>query len=326
VHLSEKAVEPPGEARADLDILLDYARRMDFRDKDGGPLIPWTDAESAFEAWKACSRGRPCDYTGLTYDRLRDSAGIQWPCTDDSPDGTERLYTDGQFNTDPDHCESFGHDLATGAAFDESSYRAKEPKGRAFLHGDGYRPAPEQPSDDYPLLLTTGRSVYHFHTRTKTARAPQLDAAAPAVWVELSVVDAGAMDIHEGDLVRVQSPRGAIQAPVRIAGIRPGVVFVPFHYGYWDQADGTGADRDGNTTRTAANELTETMWDPVSKQPLFKVAAVNVTLLERGTEPSPAPTVGGSAPADADAVAPTIGGRDAEVTVTTADPAEPEEA
>ena len=110
------AVDPPGEARSDLDIFLDYARRMDFRDRDGGPLITWHDPESAFEAWKACSRGRPCDYTGITYDRLRGGVGIQWPCTAAHPDGTERLYTDGTFNTDPDYCETFGHDLATGAA------------------------------------------------------------------------------------------------------------------------------------------------------------------------------------------------------------------
>ena len=116
VHLSERAVDPPGAARSDLDIFLDYARRMDFRDRDGRPLIGWHDAESAFEAWKACSRGRPCDYSGLTYDRLRGGSGIQWPCTAERPDGTERLYTDGVFNTDPDYCETFGHDLATGAA------------------------------------------------------------------------------------------------------------------------------------------------------------------------------------------------------------------
>jgi anaerobic selenocysteine-containing dehydrogenase len=66
VHLSDKAVEPPGSARSDLDIFLDYARRMDFRDKDGNPFPPWTDAESAFDAWKKCSAGRPCDYTGLS--------------------------------------------------------------------------------------------------------------------------------------------------------------------------------------------------------------------------------------------------------------------
>jgi anaerobic selenocysteine-containing dehydrogenase len=59
VHLSDKAVEPPGQARPDLDIFLDYARRMDFRDKDGAPLPPWHDPESAFTAWKQCSAGRP---------------------------------------------------------------------------------------------------------------------------------------------------------------------------------------------------------------------------------------------------------------------------
>ncbi len=80
VHLSDKAVDPPGDARADLDIFLDYARRMDFRDKDGQPLVWWHDAESAFEAWKRASAGRPCDYSGLSYEKLRGGSGIQWPC------------------------------------------------------------------------------------------------------------------------------------------------------------------------------------------------------------------------------------------------------
>lgn len=72
VHHSDKAVDPPGEAKPDLDIFLDYARRMDFQDKDGGPLIPWHDPESAFRAWQACTEGRPVrDYTGLSYDKLR---------------------------------------------------------------------------------------------------------------------------------------------------------------------------------------------------------------------------------------------------------------
>ena len=69
VHLSEKAVEPPGEARPDLDIFVDFARRLGLTDKDGDPLVRWSDAEGAFEGWKECSRGRPCDYTGLSYDR-----------------------------------------------------------------------------------------------------------------------------------------------------------------------------------------------------------------------------------------------------------------
>jgi anaerobic selenocysteine-containing dehydrogenase len=101
VHLSERAVDPPGEARSDLDIWLDYAARMGFRDRDGEPLVGWSDPEGAFEAWKACSRGRPCDYSGLSYDRLRDAGGVQWPCTATAPGGTERLYADGRFPTDP---------------------------------------------------------------------------------------------------------------------------------------------------------------------------------------------------------------------------------
>jgi anaerobic selenocysteine-containing dehydrogenase len=142
---------------------------------------------------------------------------------------------------------------------------------------------------DHPFLLTTGRTVYQFHTRTKTARAPELDAAAPAVWVEISAPDANALGVGEGDLVRVESPRGAMEGRVRISGVRGGVVFVPFHYG----------SREGEPPR-AANELTITAWDPVSKQPIFKVAAVRVTKLRSGDgTPSPAPLVGGPAPVDA---------------------------
>jgi anaerobic selenocysteine-containing dehydrogenase len=269
VHLSERAVAPPGDARPDLNIFLDYARRMDLRDRDGAPLIKWHDPESAFAAWKLCSKGRPCDYSGLTYDRLRDSPGIQWPCTEAG--GAERLYGDGHFNTDPDYCESYGHDLRTGAADTESDYRAKEPRGRAFLHTAPYEASPEVTSDEYPLLLTTGRTIYHFHTRTKTGRAPKLHAAAPDVWAELAPSDAQAIGVSEGDLLAIESVRGAIHAAVRVADIRPGVVFVPFHYGYWD-LDAPGPEGAGR----AANELTITGWDPVSKQPTFKIAAVRV--------------------------------------------------
>ncbi|MDO3701434.1 nitrate reductase [Micromonospora sp. C28SCA-DRY-2] len=306
VHLSEKAVDPPGEARSDLDIFLDYARRMDFRDRDGGPLIPWTGPEEVFEAWKECSRGRPCDYTGISYDKLRGGSGVQWPCTEEHPDGTERLYTDGVFNTGPDYCETFGQDLSTGAEFTQSEYRAREPNGRAFLPAVDYQPSPEVPDDEHPLLLTTGRTVYQFHTRTKTGRAAQLDAAAPQVWVELNPADAERLGIAEGDLVGIASPRGAVQARARLCGIRPGVVFLPFHYGYFDQ------DPNERTPR-AANELTVTAWDPISKQPLFKVAAVAVAKLADGDGvPAPAPTVGGSEPVPGADVPATVGGPAAE--------------
>ncbi|MFD2090869.1 molybdopterin oxidoreductase family protein [Blastococcus deserti] len=309
VHLSEKAVDPPGEARPDMDILIDFAHRLGLEDKDGAPLVKWSDPEGAFEAWKECSRGRPCDYTGITYDKLRGGSGIQWPCTEDSPDGTERLYADGRFYSDPEYCESYGRDILTGAPFEESDYKAMNPDGKAIIRAAEFVPPHEMPSRDRPFILITGRTLYHFHTRTKTGRAPQLQAAAPEVWVEMSPGDAGRLGVGEGDLLEVSTARGSVRARLRISEIRDGVLFLPFHYGYWDDP---GAVENGR----AANELTLTDWDPASKQPIFKTAAAavrKVRLSRRGR--SPAPTTTGSAPATP-GPAPTRGGRTAEVQET----------
>jgi anaerobic selenocysteine-containing dehydrogenase len=306
VHLSEKAVDPPGEARSDLDVFLDYARRMDFRDKDGRPLLDWKGPEDGFEAWKECSRGRPCDYTGLSYAKLRGGSGIQWPCTDERPDGTERLYTDGEFPTAPQYCESYGHDLLTGATTGETVYKATVQPGRAWLKALDYSPPHEEPDADYPLRYTTGRTVYHFHTRTKTGRSRRLNDAAPEPWVEMSVEDAARAGCREGDIVRVTSRRGRLEVPVRVGDIRPGTVFAPFHYGYWDAPDGgapggdsasPGAAASPAGPTRAANELTITEWDPVSKQPVFKNAAVRVERLRTGDGPSKAPDTAASRPA-----------------------------
>jgi anaerobic selenocysteine-containing dehydrogenase len=301
-------VEPPGEARPDLDILIDFARRMDLKDKDGAPLVKWSDPEGAFEGWKECSRGRPCDYTGLSYDRLRGGSGIQWPCNDEHPDGTEHIYVDGKFWAEPSYCESYGRDMVTGAPLEPTEYKAMNPDGRAVLKAAGYVPPHELPSQDFPFQLITGRTLYHFHTRTKTGRAPQLQAAAPEVWVEMSASDAADRGLGEGDLLEVTTPRGRVAARLRVGGIRPGVLFLPFHYGYWDEP--AGSEPDGAHGR-AANELTLTDWDPASKQPIFKTAAAQVTLLERTAgEPAPAPTTTGSRPVS-DHVPPTTGGEKA---------------
>lgn len=101
VHISHKAVEPPGEARPDFDIFVDFSNRMDFRDKDSNPLIPWTTPEDGFEAFKRLTKGRPCDYTGMSYEKLTGGSGLQWPCTEERyPNGCERLFEDGVFFTD----------------------------------------------------------------------------------------------------------------------------------------------------------------------------------------------------------------------------------
>lgn len=296
VHLSEKAVEPPGEARSDLDIFIDYAHRLDLRDQDGKPLIKWSTPEEAWNAFTAITKGRLCDQSALTYEKLRGGTGretgIQWPCTDEAPNGTQRLYGDWVFATQSDFCESYGHDLLTGSENEPDEYRAHHPDGRAILKAADYLSPHEPISDAYPLQCTTGRTVYHWHTRTKTRRTEQLDAAAPQMWVEMCPQDAQPLGISEGDIVRVGSPRGAIEAPVRVGGTRPGVVFAPFHYGYFDTEGGSRPDG----TARAANELTRTEWDPVSKQPIYKVTAVRVTKIADGGRPSLAPTTAASAP------------------------------
>ena len=308
VHLSEKAVEPPGQARPDLDILIDYAHRLGLKDRDGQPLVKWSTPEEAFEGWKDCTRGRPCDYTGLSYDKLRGGSGIQWPCNEENPDGTERIYVDGKFWSAPDYCESYGRDMVTGAPVSETEYRALNHAAKAVIKAVQYLPPHEAPGEEHPFALITGRTLYHFHTRTKTARAPQLQKAAPEVWVEMSAADAGRLGFDEGDLLEVASPRGSVQARLRVSGIRDGVLFLPFHYGYWDKPGGDRPDGAGS----AANELTITEWDPVSKQPLFKTAAARVTRVRPGGGvPSAAPTTTASKPVLAGVPA-TVGGPAAE--------------
>ena len=265
------AVLPPGEARADLDIFLDYAARMDFRNKDGDPLIGWTTPEGAFDAFKTISAGRPADYSAMSYPVLRERGWMQWPCSPAAPEGTQRLYTDHTFPTWTDYTEDYGHDLLTGAPREEAEHRSLRAEGRAFLRAAEWVPPVEPPGDAFPLRLATGRTVHHWHTRTKTGRVPELQAAAPHVWVELHEDDAAQLGIVAGDRCRVVSPRGQIEGEARLGRPRRGQVFVPFHYGYWDLGD-AGPSGGGR----AANELTITAWDPVSKQPLFKTAAVRV--------------------------------------------------
>ena len=247
VHLSHKAVEPPGEARPDGEIFCDFSRRMGFRDKDGEPLIPSQEPEDLFEAWKAVSKGRPCDYSGLTYEMLTGGSGIQWPCNENAPSGTERLFEDGIFFTDVEYCESFGHDLETGTPYSKQQYMSWNPAGRAILKNCEYSPEEESTDDKYPLHLSTGRNVYHFHTRTKTGRSKALQKAYSEPFVQVSTEDAAELDLHQGEEVTVKSRRGAVQIKVDIGKCAVGQTFIPFHFGYWDSNDGKAR---------AANELT----------------------------------------------------------------------
>jgi anaerobic selenocysteine-containing dehydrogenase len=98
------------------------------------------------------------------------------------------------------------------------------------------------------------------------------------VWAELCAEDAAGLGAAEGDVLEICSARGRVRAPLRIGQVRPGTVFLPFHYGYWDTGKG---DRPEGDAGRAANELTITDWDPVSKQPLFKTSAARVEVLTK---------------------------------------------
>ncbi|GAA5977989.1 hypothetical protein JCM11641_004350 [Rhodosporidiobolus odoratus] len=281
VHIAYKAVEPPGQARSDMEIFADYGRRMGFKDKDGNDLIPWlTETEKAFNHWAKSTKGRPVDYTGLSYEKLTGGSGIQWPCNEKYPDGKTRLYDDFIFPTDNANVESYGHDLFTGTVISPETFKAMNPNGRAILKACHYQAAEEFTDDDFPLRLSTGRVVHHFHTRTKTGRSRVLEDAAPEAFVQLSEADAEAHGIKNGDMVVVESRRGNLEVPAKVGEIAKGNVFVPFHYGAADQAND-----DGKPVRSrAANDLTESSWDFVSKQPTFKGGAVRIRKAEPGVE------------------------------------------
>jgi assimilatory nitrate reductase catalytic subunit len=229
------AVAPPGEARPDLDIFLALAERWGCRDELFGG---WATAEDAFAEWRRVSAGRPCDYSGMTYERIDAAGGVQWPCPADDPSvplgGTARLYGDGRYN---------------------------RPDGRAMVHAVEPEPIRDAPRPGFPFLLNTGRTVEHWHTRTKTGRIAVLEGLSPEAWVEVHPADAAALGVRSGDLVRLRSARGRVDGlRARVTAIgRPGEVFVPFH---WDER--------------CVNRLTDDQFDPISREPNYKQCAVAV--------------------------------------------------
>jgi anaerobic selenocysteine-containing dehydrogenase len=233
------AVAPPGEARTDFDIVLAIAERSGCRDD---LFSGWTRPADAFDEWRRVSAGRPCDYSGITYERIDAAGGVQWPCPADDPTvplgGTPRLYTDLRFN---------------------------HAGGKAHLRVVTPQPIRDAPRPDYPLLLNTGRTVEHWHTRTKTGRVPILEGLSPEAWVEIHPTDAARLGVRSGDWVRVASSRGAVdRIRTRVTAIvRTGEVFIPFH---WDES--------------CANRLTDDEFDPISREPNYKQCAVRIERVE----------------------------------------------
>jgi assimilatory nitrate reductase catalytic subunit len=232
-----RALDPPGEAKPDFEIFLAIAERLGCREE----LFPgWISPRHAFEEWKVVSKGRLCDYSGLTYELIEQHNGIQWPF----PEGSSlvkatRLYENGNFATED---------------------------GRARLFCIDWTPFPEQPNQEFPFILNTGRTVEHWHTRTKTGQVPILHRMSPRAWLEMNTQDAKALRLKPHDRVDVISRRGRVRnVELRVTEIvAPGQVFMPFHF-----------------AESNANQVTQSAFDPISREPNYKQCAVAVQLSRR---------------------------------------------
>jgi anaerobic selenocysteine-containing dehydrogenase len=216
-------VAPPGEARTDFDIFLDIAERLGVRND----LYPdWKSSHDAFLEWQQVSKGRMCDYSQFSWQQIEEEGGVQW--------GGERLYQDGVF---------------------------PNPDGRARLHCVPCEPFTEQPNHQFPIILNTGRTVEHWHTRTKTAQVDLLNTMVPHAWLEMNPVDAEQLHLTAHDRVTVISRRSRVpNLELRITGIvAPGQVFMPFHF-----------------SEHNSNLVTLGAFDPISREPNFKQCAVRV--------------------------------------------------
>jgi len=219
VQRVRKAVEAPGEARTDLDILVELLRRFGLPQADARP-------EAVFRELATLTP----QYAGMDYARL-EKGGLQWPCPSADHPGTSRLYT-----------ETFSRGKAR---FLPVEWEAPHDKANA----------------DYPLVLTTGRLLYQYHTRTMTGKSPGLDRIAGRARIEISPRDAAEAGIAQGDFVRITSRRGSVIADAFVSDrTGDGVVFLPFHF-----------------AEAAANLLTSAEGtDPESRIPEFKALAVRI--------------------------------------------------
>ncbi len=227
-----KAVEPPGEARSDFEIFLAVSEKLGCRDE----LYPgWTTIEHAFDEWRRVSQGRLCDYSGISYQLLTEFGAVQWPFPEGKTEiESSRLYGDGEFET---------------------------ADGRAKLICTHWEPFPEQPNREFPFVLNTGRTVEHWHTRTKTSQVPILERLSPHAWLEMNPRDAKQLGLRSHDRVDVVSRRGRVGGvELRMTEIvAPGQVFMPFHF-----------------FETNVNEVTQSAFDPISREPNYKQCAVKV--------------------------------------------------
>jgi formate dehydrogenase major subunit len=228
VQRLRKAVDPPGDAKPDWQIICEIAHLMGYERQ-----FAYKDESQIFDE---IARVTP-SYAGMSYQRLENPCALQWPCPDTNHPGTQIL-----------HKERFATEDGLGV------FTAVE-----------WQPPAEVIDSEYPLILTTGRSIWHWHTGTMTRRSSTLDAEVKTGWIEIHNKDAERLGINDGEMVQITSRRGQIEIAARMTeDIKEGMVFIPFHF-----------------KECAANVLTNNALDKVAKIPEFKVCAVKVEKLEK---------------------------------------------
>ena len=218
-----KAQDPPGEAKADWQIFGELAKVMGYEKQ-----FPYKNPEEIFAE---IAKVTP-SYGGMDYARLEKPEALCWPCPTKEHPGTPIL-----------HKEKFTH-----------------PDGLGIFTPIEWKPPAEVPDAEYPLLLTTGRCIWHWHTGSMTRRSVDLEREEPTGWVEINPEDAQALGIADKEMIKASSRRGTITVGARVTKtIKKGVVFMPFHF-----------------IECAANVLTHNALDPVAKIPEFKACSCKI--------------------------------------------------
>ena len=241
--LVSKAIDPPGECRAGVDILVELARRIGVDPQ----LVPYQSAADVWDEWRRVARSTPYDFSGITRERLRKGSGIRWPCPTEDHPGTRIRYIRGEDpNVPSDHPKKV---LFYG-----------KPDGKAVIWLRPYRGAAEEPDAEYPFVLTTGRVIDHWQTGTMTMKVLELQRSSPRAYLEINQKDAEKLGIRNGDQVELETRRDKMVLEAKVGDVcREGLVFVP-----WFDAD------------RLINKLTLDAIDEDSKQPALKICAAKL--------------------------------------------------
>jgi predicted molibdopterin-dependent oxidoreductase YjgC len=231
VNRVRKAVPCPGNAREDLRIVVDMARALG---------ADWPEYATAEDAWNEFADLSPL-WSGIRYDRIEE-VGLQWPCTDREHPGSPYLHAP----------------------------HPARPSGKGKFYPVEYQPPIEQPDSEYPFVLSTGRTLYHYNSATMTMREEGVTQKQEDPFVEMHPEDAQALGVEEGEWVRLVSRRGELEARARIGErVYPGLVWMALHF-----------------AQAKVNWLTHDVGDPLIGTPEYKTSAVRVERVGTGLRPA----------------------------------------